>query len=495
MPSPDGRDFSHGEGNPATMRKIPVIAAGITMALCTYIGLDAADVVPGVLTTEASVSVPAGAPAPQPAEPGRPGGDRWQLARPGSTVPTLNPAAPVPTPEVLAKLVAPLAVDRALGTETSAVVLDGLTGKTLFEVGGTTARAPASVTKLLSAAAIGTTVSLNQTLETKVVRGAKPQEIVLVAGGDNLLGAEEGNPASALGHAGLGELARQVAERLKDDRIQGPVQLLLDDGRYRGPAIDPAWDPQDVVQGYVGPVTPLGLATDLPAEGRPSPADPPMNVAAALRAALTARGVAVADSVTRASAPGEAQTLGSVRSATLGDQLGYALSASDNMLTAALSRIAAVQSGSDSAFPSVAAWVTARIAALQVPVDGLKIVDASGLAPGTTATARTVTAVLQQAAAGKNHRLAQALSGLPVGGLSGTLSGRYLDGTQRAGAGLVRAKTGTLTGVSSLAGQVVDQDGRLLVFAIIADRLPSGVHAARPALDRFAAALATCGCR
>jgi hypothetical protein len=62
-----------------------------------------------------------------------------------------------------------------------------------------------------------------------------------------------------------------------------------------------------------------------------------------------------------------------------------------------------------------------------------------------------------------------------------------------AGRGVVRAKTGTLTGVSSLAGITTDADGRLLVFAFMSnDVIPSVV---RPRLDAIAAALSRCGCR
>lgn len=62
-----------------------------------------------------------------------------------------------------------------------------------------------------------------------------------------------------------------------------------------------------------------------------------------------------------------------------------------------------------------------------------------------------------------------------------------------SGAGYVHAKTGTLAGVTSLAGTVLTRDGALLSFAVLADRI--GATSARPAADRIAATLAGCGCR
>jgi D-alanyl-D-alanine carboxypeptidase/D-alanyl-D-alanine-endopeptidase (penicillin-binding protein 4) len=90
------------------------------------------------------------------------------------------------------------------------------------------------------------------------------------------------------------------------------------------------------------------------------------------------------------------------------------------------------------------------------------------------------------------------LTGLPVAGFSGTLSERYRKPAAGAGlgAGVVRAKTGTLNGVSALAGLVRTADGRLLAFALTADGVPLGAtKQAEAALDRLAAALAACGCR
>ena len=84
------------------------------------------------------------------------------------------------------------------------------------------------------------------------------------------------------------------------------------------------------------------------------------------------------------------------------------------------------------------------------------------------------------------------LVGLPVAGSSGTLADRY-DGLAAGGRGWVRAKTGTLTGVNSLAGTVLDSEGRVLVFALLSNG-PNPVSV-RPRLDALAAQLRSCGCR
>jgi D-alanyl-D-alanine carboxypeptidase/D-alanyl-D-alanine-endopeptidase (penicillin-binding protein 4) len=88
-------------------------------------------------------------------------------------------------------------------------------------------------------------------------------------------------------------------------------------------------------------------------------------------------------------------------------------------------------------------------------------------------------------------RTAASRSWLPVA--EGTLADRFAGSGLIAGVGVVRAKTGTLTGVSSLAGTVVDADGRMLAFAVIADAVPTA-SSGRAALDAVATALVGCGC-
>ena len=50
-------------------------------------------------------------------------------------------------------------------------------------------------------------------------------------------------------------------------------------------------------------------------------------------------------------------------------------------------------------------------------------------------------------------------TGLPVAGVTGTLAERFSTAGTDAGRGVVRAKTGTLTGVDALAGLMRDAEG------------------------------------
>ncbi|WP_181798388.1 D-alanyl-D-alanine carboxypeptidase, partial [Streptomyces sp. WELS2] len=100
-------------------------------------------------------------------------------------------------------------------------------------------------------------------------------------------------------------------------------------------------------------------------------------------------------------------------------------------------------------------------------------------------TADLLTGLLVRAADPDRPGLRPVLTGLPVAGFTGTLSNRFTDGAS----GVVRAKTGTLTGVNALAGTVVDDTGHLLAFAFLASGTtdPAG---AQSALDDAATALA-----
>jgi D-alanyl-D-alanine carboxypeptidase/D-alanyl-D-alanine-endopeptidase (penicillin-binding protein 4) len=166
---------------------------------------------------------------------------------------------------------------------------------------------------------------------------------------------------------------------------------------------------------------------------------------------------------------------------------------SDNMLAEALARQVALARDRPASFDGAAAAIREVLAELGLPVTGYGLVDGSGLSHQNKVTARLLTAVLTRAAAEDAVELRPLLSGLPVAAYSGTLSERYRRGEVSDAAGVVRAKTGTLNGVSALAGVTVDDDGRLLAFAVVADDA-GNTFRAEDALDRVAAAIAACGC-
>jgi D-alanyl-D-alanine carboxypeptidase/D-alanyl-D-alanine-endopeptidase (penicillin-binding protein 4) len=139
---------------------------------------------------------------------------------------------------------------------------------------------------------------------------------------------------------------------------------------------------------------------------------------------------------------------------------------------------------------------------LGLPVGPLVLADGSGLSRLDRVTPALLTDALTLAGKPDHPELRGLFPGLPVAGYSGTLQTRFRKTSNGvAGAGLVRAKTGSLDKISSIAGIVVDADGRALAFAFIADQVTSGAATpttpspSQEALDRIVANLVACGCR
>ena len=126
-------------------------------------------------------------------------------------------------------------------------------------------------------------------------------------------------------------------------------------------------------------------------------------------------------------------------------------------------------------------------------MSGVRLDDCSGMSNGNRISAAVLTDVLRTASAPDATReMRDLLDTLPVAAGSGTLVDRFT-GPAAAGAGWVRAKTGTLAGTSTLAGSVTSTGGRTMSFALLSSGTDPAV--ARPVLDRIAAEISACGCR
>ena len=172
------------------------------------------------------------------------------------------------------------------------------------------------------------------------------------------------------------------------------------------------------------------------------------------------------------------------------------LEESNNVIAENLARQVALATRAPASFSGAAQAVTEELKRLGAPA-GIHLVDGSGLSPQDAIAPVTLVKVLELATAGPRYRAL--LAGLPVAGFSGTLSAgeSVFAGISGAALGSVRAKTGNLGTVTSLAGLVYDKSGGVLVFALMADQVPSAglLDEAASAIDAAASALAACGCR
>ena len=483
------------------MRRVLAGLGVLLLAFGGYLTADVYDLVPGFLTLGRAPTT---------------------AARPTATIVTRGPsplvtATDVPIPSAVALAAAPLAAtnatkplptragliaalaaalaDPGLGSSVGLTIRDASNGAHLLDVSAHVPRTPASTAKLLTSTAIMSTLDPARTFSTRAVRGARADDVILVAGGDTLLSPGKGNPAAVAGRAGLADLAGQTALALKAQGVTS-IRLHIDDRYALGARYAPGWFAADINAGVTGPVAMLGLSTQRPAPNRAAPIDPVSSTARAFGRALTAESITVARAIDRAASPEGAPDLGVVQSAPVAAVMALAMGESDNALTESLARQGAVQAGRPTSFAAVTAWVKETLTSTGVDMNGVTMIDTSGLSRGTLIPARALGDVLSLATSGKNPALQGVVAQLPVAGLTGTLADRFVKGSTHSAAGIVRAKTGTLTGTSSLAGTVVDKDGRLLTFAILADKVRPdvGTLTARAALDRIVATLAACGC-
>ncbi|MEO8107517.1 MAG: D-alanyl-D-alanine carboxypeptidase/D-alanyl-D-alanine-endopeptidase [Actinomycetes bacterium] len=344
---------------------------------------------------------------------------------------------------------------------------------------------PASTIKLWTATAALDGYSPQGRLETAAVWDAKASRLVLVGGGDATLTTE---PVKGQSTASLATLTRSTVRALRQDGVS-TVRLAYDSTLFSGPAEARSWEPTYVSSGVIAPVTALmvdqGRAST---DGTALLSDPAVGAAEQFAEQLSAAGITVRGKLAKAKAP-DVQPLATVSSPPMADLVERMLRDSDNQLAEALGRMAAVAQGEPGSFAGVSTALKQAGAKRDVNLGNAEINDASGLARDDTIPASSLVAALH--AASIEPELAPILSGLSVAGFNGTLAERFSAGPAAEGAGVVRAKTGTLTGISAEAGVVTTCDGDLVAFAFVADEV-ADTDAARKALDDAAAALATC---
>lgn len=421
---------------------------------------------------------------PAPPRPSLPAALGELTASPGQPA---SPGAAAPTPAGVRRAIAQLAKAPALGGRLLARVVDARSGRVLFDSGGSTPAAPASTAKLMTAAAILAVHRPSDRFTTRVV-DVGGGTIVLVGGGDpTLAAAPAGKPTTYVGAARLSSLAAQLRH------AHVSVQRIEVDGTlFSGPSVSPHWDASDIGTTYAAPITAImSDAGVIAPPGYARSTKPDLDAGAALAKLLGNPQL----KVTEGRAPKSAKTVASVQSAPVSELVDEMLQTSDNVIAEVLARQVAIAEHRPASFTGAASAIRTVLGRLGVNV-GAGMKDGSGLSASDRVSPAALVGVLRliagygPPASGQLHLIAETL---PVAGWSGTLQYRYTDGGERFAAGRVRAKTGTLSTVSSLAGIVRDKSGAQLVFSFDADRA-IGTAGAESALDVLATRLARCGC-
>ncbi|MFC8078529.1 D-alanyl-D-alanine carboxypeptidase/D-alanyl-D-alanine-endopeptidase [Streptomyces sp. NPDC057307] len=453
---------------------------------------------------------------------GRTGGAHHPSGHPGKPAPAPSAAgvldelaapveslsAPADLPADLRKTLGPLLGSPDLGPAPAASVVDVATGEQLFGERADRPMTPASTIKIATAVAALSALGPDHRIPTTVVTGEgkgkdkgddkgsgsrnpsedesgdgkgdeRPTEITLVGGGD-----------ATLDRKGLRALAEDTARELRDRGVH-EVTVRFDVSLYSGPREHPI-GPND----NIAPVTALmagqGRLDDSARDsfGGPAPrsGDPAGDAADVFAELLRERGLKTSKPPAKGKAPKDADRLAVTYSRPVSALVERMLTNSDNDIAESLVRQTAIKAGRPASFAGAQQAVQAELKEQKLPVDGALLRDGSGLNRHDRITTGLLTALLARAADPDRTELRPVLTGLPVAGFSGTLQGRYADADAITGSGLIRAKTGTLTGVNSLAGTVVGPGGRLLAFAFLAEKAPAPDTAQR-ALDHLSAEL------
>ena len=406
----------------------------------------------------------------------------------------LGSDAPRPTPALLAAKIQSMFGDASLGGYVTASVVDVPTGAPVFDLSGSSSVAPASTAKLLTAAAVLSARGPAYRIPTKAVAGSQPGQVVLVGGGDPTLA--QGATGSYPGAARLDQLADQVKKALGGT---APTSVVVDSSLFVGGTFASGWLIEDAKDGFISNITALmtdGARRNAKQIRAPAPRFDQPDLAAGQQFARLLGIPANQVTLVPGAASGQAQQLGAVESPPIARLVEIMLGESDNIVAEALARQIALARGAPASFEGAADATLEALRELGLPTTGQYLADGSGLSHLSRVSAQLLTAVLVHAASSDRPELRAILSGLPVAAYSGTLVDRFRSTNNGgAAAGVVRAKTGTLGGfhVSALAGVAVDADGRLLAFSIVTNGA-TNTFAAQNALDRIAAAIASCGC-
>jgi D-alanyl-D-alanine carboxypeptidase/D-alanyl-D-alanine-endopeptidase (penicillin-binding protein 4) len=345
-------------------------------------------------------------------------------------------------------------------------------GRLVSEHNATTPVIPASNQKLLVGAVALEVLGADHRFVTSVagpapVDGVIDGDLYLVGGGDPVLTSDdypiEDDRYPAFGTTSLDALADAVAATGVTS-ITGDV--VGDGGRYDDEWYIESWGP-DVRGVDAGPYDALMVndARVLGRSGRES--DPNSAAAREFVRLLGVRGITVADGWDAGATPPGTPVIATIESAPLESIVAELLVTSDNDTAELLLKELGVAGSGEGTVAGGLNVVDRTLRSWGVPMEGVRLADASGLSTNNRLTCAAIVAVLDRVAD------TELRAALPVAATNGTLVEEFVGSPV---AGRLAAKTGTLgnppvdvdpPAVKALAGYLDAEGGASVRFALV----------------------------
>ncbi len=404
--------------------------------------------------------------------------------------------------------------------------------QTLYSQNATKYFTPASVTKLMTTAAALQALSPNYRIRTSVYGGSNG--VVQVVG--------RGDPSLK------NEQLEVLAKQLRQKGIRRVNKLIANDGYFKGEDVEPSWMWEDVQFYYGAPVnslmlnenaavfrlfpqrvgTPLLLKWDNPLDASgwkvvnqtvtarkgtkgyigiqrdlkgqilylkgqlaedSSPDvtaiavfNPIQNFLTHFRQSLGKEGISVAGAY-RGTSKTSGRELAAVQSPPLSELIAETNINSNNLYAEALLKALATKKPLERNETTVDAGLEvmkSTLTGIGVDSSTYRLVDGSGLSRKDLVSPQALVQTLQGMA--KSPYASVFRASLPVAGKNGTLKNRFKD---IAPEGLVQAKTGTMTGVITLAGYVNAPNYGPVVFSIMVNQTEQPIRTVRNAIDEI----------
>ncbi len=328
------------------------------------------------------------------------------------------------------------------------ILVDPVSGETIYQNDADSLRMPASLLKIFSAAALLDYLSPDFRFTTEIMTGAEPNTLIIAGSLDPWM--ERNNTlATKMGRVSLPKIVKTALKKFDSDNGAPIKTLRIEYSKMHSVDLD------------------------------------------FIKSQFAARNVKVTTAkVTSAEAYlYSKESIAKFQSPPLQKIMDWMLLWSDNTLGNRMAMYASMKAGFGYAESGIEETFVKTLNNLEIDSTGLNAVDGSGLSRSNRVSTQMLAQLLLKTY--NNDKYRTIYGGLPVGGVNGTMRNRFVTSAPKA-IGLVRTKTGSLTGVVSMAGYVQGGDHEY-IFVAIADQIPknrTAAKAARVALDKVLAKFA-----